>query len=78
VCVRGREARRVGIDPDARDVQAVGVPAHADGRIARDLAVRVELDRVTEQIEALVPEDEPTRRGKLARVGRRPLAVTGS
>ena len=37
----GREERGVGLDPDARQVEPVGIPAGADGRVVGDEPVRV-------------------------------------
>ena len=51
MCARGREAGRIGLDPDARQVEPVGVPAGADGRVGGDEPVRVLEAGVLERLE---------------------------
>ena len=51
MCARRREAGRVRLDPDARQVEPVSVPAGADGRIVGDEPVRVLEAGVLESLE---------------------------
>ena len=63
VCARGREAGRIGCDPDARQVEPVGVPAGANGRVGRDESVRVLEAGVLERVKLFRGggEDDPRR-----------------
>ena len=73
---RGREPCRIGVDVHARQVQPVRVPAGADGRLAGDETVGVELDRLAEQVEPGRLERERAIHSELPSPGRRTLPVT--
>ena len=74
---RGREARRVGLDPDARQVEPVGVPADADGRVGGDEPVRVLEAGVAERLELRRRRPEQPLGVQLDRERRRARPVPG-
>ena len=77
VRTRGREARRVGLDPDARQVEPVGVPAGADGRVGGDEPVRVLEAGVAERLELRRRRPEQPLGVQLDRERRRARPVLG-
>ena len=75
--MRGREEILPRVDPDAREVQAIRVPARSDRHLLAHKPVRVQLHRVAEEIQLPRRERKRVRRRELARVAGGTGAVPG-